>query len=330
MVKLAIFALAFFVLLFAGSIIFEKTYQFPSRITYGVTFSPRYARYLKLDWEKTYLQMLDELKVRNLRLPTYWDLLEPKEGQFNFSESDYLLKEAGERDAKVILVLGMRQPRWPECQVPLWAKSLSVSERKKEILKFIQKVVERYKDSPAVAGWQVENEPFLLFFGEGCDRADADFLKAEINLVKSLSNKKVMVSDSGELGTWVVPMQVSDVFGSTLYRDVYNPWLGYINYPVLPYFYNIHSYLVRKFFAPRNQKTVIVELQAEPWFSNGDLLQNYEKQAGFFPVLKMQSYIDYARKTGFDTMYLWGVEWWYAMAANGHPEYLEYAKGLYQ
>lgn len=322
--------LALLMILLLGNVIFEKIYPLPSQVIYGVTFSPKYARYLNLDWQKTYIQILDELEVRYLRIPGYWEILEPKSGKYNFSETDFMLYEADKRNARVILVLGMKQPRWPECQVPIWAKDLSVSERRQKILSFIQKVVDRYKDNQAIWAWQVENEPFLPFFGEGCDRADVNFLRTEVNLVRSLSDKKIIVTDSGELGTWLVPMQLSDIFGSTLYRDVYNPLLGYLSYPVLPYFYNIHSQLVRKLFAPLNKETMIIELQAEPWLSNGDLSRNYSEQARLFPLLKMQSYINYAKKTGFAKMYLWGVEWWYFMAENGYPQYLDYAKTLFK
>lgn len=325
-----IFSLVLVLLAWGGSFLFEKIYKFPEEVKYGVTFAPRYARYLKLDWQKTYIQMLDEMKMLNLRLPTYWDLLEPDEGKYNFSETDFMLFEAEKRNAEVILVLGMRQPRWPECQVPQWAKSLSVKARQEKILILIKQVVERYKDNKAVKVWQVENEPFLPFFGEGCDRADAGFLKREVDLVKNMSNKKILVTDSGELGAWIIPMHLSDIFGTTLYRDVYNPVMGYVNYPVLPYFYNIHSVLVRSFFAPKNEKTVIIELQAEPWFSGGDLSADFDRQAKLFPVQKLKSYVNYARKTGFDEMYLWGVEWWYAMAAKGYPQYLEYAQILFK
>lgn len=316
-------------LLVLGGVIFEKTYHYSSGSVYGVTFSPRYARYLKLDWQKVYTQMLDELKIKNLRITAYWEDLEPQDQKYDFTETDYMVNEADKREAKIIFVVGMRQPRWPECHIPPWAKNLSVSQRRHQTLEFIQKTVERYKDHSSIAAWQVENEYFLPFFGEGCDNADANFLKTEVNLVRSLSNKKIVVTDSGELGTWIVPMQLSDIFGTTLYRDVFNPWLGYLTYPVLPYFYNIHSGLIRRVFAPLNQKTIIIEQQAEPWFSNGDLSQNHSEQARLFPLSKMQSYLDYAKKTGFDEVYLWGVEWWYAMAANGHPQYLNYARTLF-
>lgn len=322
-----IFAILLIIVL--GSAVFEATYAFPSQIKYGVTFSPRYASFLKLDWEKIYIRMLDGLGVRNLRVPGYWDVVEKDQGKYDFSEVDFMLDEARQRGAKVILVLGEKQPRWPECQIPVWAKNLKLDDRRQKSLEFIRKVTERYKNNPAIWAWQVENEPFLPFFGENCDPGDEKFLRAEIDLVKSLSNKTIIVSDSGELGTWFVPMQTSDVFGTTLYRTVYNPVMGYFSYPILPYLYNIKSQIV-KIFAPHNQKTIIVELQAEPWLAGGDSAQNLNDQLKQFSLERMKSYLDYARKTGFDEMYLWGVEWWYFMAAHGYPEYLDYAETLFK
>lgn len=322
--------LALLLVIFLGSVIFDKAYPFPAQVKYGVSFSPRHAEYLKLDWQETYVQILDNLKVKSLRIPSYWDVLESKIGEYNFSETDYMLSEAEKRGARVILVLGMRQPRWPECHIPSWAKNLGVRERQQKVLEFIRQVVERYKANSAIWAWQVENEPFLAVFGEGCDRPDAGFLQSEIDLVRSLSSKVIIGSDSGELGSWIVPMQVSDIFGTTLYREVYNPVMGYFTYPILPYLYNIKSQIVRGVFAPKNQKTIIVELQAEPWLSNGDSNQNIAQQLKRFPLDKMKAEIDYAKKTGFDEMYLWGVEWWYFMSQNGHLEYLEYAKSLFK
>lgn len=329
--KFIVGVLVLLFLVILGSVIFEKTYPFPSKITYGVTFSPRYARYLKLDWQKIYIQMLDDLKVRNLRIPGYWDILEPKPQKYDFAETDYMLQEAGKRDAKVILVLGVRQPRWPECHIPAWAKGLSVENRRQGILQFIQKTVERYKDHPAVWAWQVENEPFLPFFGENCDPADGNFLRVEVNLVKSISNKVVIITDSGELELWNAPMQLSDIFGTTLYRRTYDPILGYKTYPILPYLYNVKSALVRTVFAPHNQKTIITELQTEPWLSQKDSSEGTpQKQAEIFSIKDFKDNIIYAKKTGFDEMYLWGVEWWYFMADKGYPQYLDYAGELFR
>ena len=265
-----------------------------------------------------------------MRLPAYWDVLQADESNDDYSGVDFMLTEAGRRQAKVILVLGARQPRWPECHIPDWAKKLNIKDRQEKTLQFITKVVERYKNNPAVWAWQVENEPLLSSFGEGCDPPDQDFLKTEVELVRKLNNKPIIITASGELESWMIPMKLSDIFGTTLYRKVHDPLFGYVTYPLPPYFYNLKSTIVRAILAKNNQKTIITELQVEPWSPTNNLVGTpIQKQVLLFPLDQFKDNVNFAQKTGFDEIYLWGVEWWYWMAKQGHPEYLDYAKTLF-
>ncbi len=300
-----------------------------AQMKFGVTFSLKYANYMKLDWRSVYINILDDLEVRNLRIPTYWDILQPEPLKYEFAETDYMLQEAAKRSARVILVLGERQPRWPECHIPSWAKNLRLEERREKLLQFIQKTVERYKDHPGVWAWQVENEPLLGNFGEGCDIPDKIFLKSEVDLVRRLSSKPIIMTDSGELGWWVTSMQLSDIFGTTLYRQVYDKFFGNVTYPLPPAFYNLKSNLIRSIFASSNRDTIIVELQAEPWLADGAFV-SADQQAKLFTIEDLKNYVNFSRKTGFDEAYLWGVEWWYWMAQQGYPEYLNFAKTLFR
>lgn len=309
----------------------NRLYVENPNIEFGVTFSPKYAGSLGLNWKETYIDILNDLKVKNLRLPAYWDIVEAKLEDFDFSQIDFMLAEAKKRTAGVILVLGERQPRWPECHIPSWAKDLSLIDHQKLLLEFIREVVGRYKDDPTILSWQVENEPLLTSFGTGCDNPDANFLKKEVEMVRKLSDKKIILTDSGELGFWIVPMQLSDIFGTTLYRDVYDPFFGYITFPLRPYLYNLKSALTRILFAHGNQKTIIIELQTEPWSPTNNLFETpIYKQIQLFPSERFKQNVSFGKETGFDTIYLWGVEWWYWMAQNGHPEYLEYAKTIFK
>lgn len=309
----------------------EKANPPAENIIYGVTFAPRAAEFLGLEWKQVYTAVLDDLKIRYLRLPGYWNVIEKTNGVYEFSEPDYMLEEAGKRDAKVILTLGMKQPRWPECHVPEWALKLSKEERQSKALEFIRQVVLRYKNDPSIVSWQVENEPLLYFFADHCDRPDLEFLKKEVALVRSLDSRPIIIADSGELSLWGEQMKLSDIFGTTLYRTTWNSLLGYNNYPWPPGFYSLRSNFFRNFFAPENQKTIIVELQAEPWFAkNSAQTTPVEEQIKLFSTDDLKSNIEFAQKTGFDEDYLWGVEWWYFMKEKGHPEYWEYAKKLFQ
>ncbi|MBI3486082.1 cellulase family glycosylhydrolase [Candidatus Daviesbacteria bacterium] len=296
--------------------------------SYGVSFSPSYATHLGLDWKQTYLSMLTDLKVNYLRLPSYFSEIEPFQNQTNFEDLDFMLDQAKVHNLKVLLVVGSKQPRWPECHLPDWVKNQPQSVRQELILEFIQKVVLKYKQNPTIWGWQVENEP-LFDFGSSCDKPDFNFLKKEVALVRKLDPKrKVVVTETGEWRLWNEAMSVSDILGISLYHKSYNPILGYINYPFPSSIYILKSDLTRKIFALQNQKTIITELQAEPWLKDSVTQTSLEFQIQAFTPLDFKNNLEFAQKTGFDEIYLWGVEWWYFMAKFNHPEYLKLAQNL--
>lgn len=144
-------------------------------ITWGVNFSKKHAENLGLDWRVAYVALLDDLKVTYLKVSLDWNELEPEKDSFSFANADWQVQEAEKREAKLLLVVGMKTVRWPECHIPEWAKDLSKQEQQQEILQLLKATVERYKDSPAVYAWQVENEP-LLSFGN-CPWRDQEFFE---------------------------------------------------------------------------------------------------------------------------------------------------------
>ncbi len=327
---LAKFFLILITLLAIVHLYFSSQQKAAANITYGLTYSPKYAKYLGLDEKKTYLAILDELQVKNLRLPTYWNTIEKQPSNFDFQEVDFLVEQAAKRDVKILLVVGLRQPRWPECYSPDWTKKLSSNDKNAALLNFVKTTVERYKDKSNIWGFQVENEPTLATFGENCPVPNLPFLNQEVSLVRKLApNKKIVLTDAGEISAWTPEMALSDVFGTSVYRTVYDKWLGKTNYPLPPYFYQRKSQLVRKLTAPKNQKTIISELQTEPWLTVGAVEVSSDEQAKIFPVEIMNQNLNFAKLTGFDQIYLWGVEWWYFMDKNNHPEYLNNAKRIF-
>ena len=70
------------------------------------------------------------------------------------------------------------------------------------MFRYVNTVVERYKNHEALEIWQVENEPFIRFrFGE-CNNFDKEATLEEIDLVRSIDDKhKILITDSGELST---------------------------------------------------------------------------------------------------------------------------------
>ncbi len=57
-----------------------------------------------------------------------------------------------------------------------------------------------------------------------------------------------------------------------------------------------------------------VELQAEPWFEKDIDHTDLQTQLTLMNPKLLQDNIEYARATGLEKHYFWGVEWWYWMA----------------
>ncbi len=293
----------------------------------GMTFSSRYAESLGLDWRETYLALLDDVGMKKIRLPAYWDLVEKERGTYDYADLDWQLAEASKRQAAVILSIGLKVPRWPECHIPDWAKD-DERIRKQGILHFMEKTVERYKGNSTITTWQVENEPFLPF--GICPDFDVHFLEQEVALVKSLDSRPILLTDSGELSLWYGAASRGDEFGTTLYRDIYSKKTGgYFTYPIGPNFFRFKAWLVRTFAHQNN--LAIIELQAEPWASGWVADVSLEEQFKTMNEKKLVENVDYARRVGFHDIYLWGGEWWYWMKVKkNYPAIWETGRQLFQ
>lgn len=301
----------------------------PEHITYGMSFNTLYAEELNLDWQETYDAILDDLQVRNLRLAAHWPMIEPAPGEYNFAELDYQIERAEEVGATVILAVGRRLPRWPECHIPAWVTELPKEEQDAELLTYFETVIERYKNSPAVTVWQVENEPFLKIFAfEHCGELDTDLLDTEIALAKRLDGTRpILVTDSGNLGTWAGAFSRGDMFGTSVYVHFWNPELGQFRTFLPPWFYRVKDNTLRLIYG--DKPTVLIELSSEPWLIEPVVNVPLETQFTRMNLQKFEDIIEYARGTRYEQQYLWGAEWWYWLHLQGRSEMWERGKKLY-
>jgi hypothetical protein len=228
-----------------------------------------------------------------------------------------------------VLAVGRRLPRWPECHVPEWAREISVSERNEAVLDYMETVVRRYQNSPAVTVWQVENEPFLEVFAfEHCGVLDTNFLDTQIALVRSLDGTRpILVTDSGNLGAWTGAYSRGDMFGTSVYVHFWNPELGQFRTFLPPWFYRVKANFVTLLYGEK--PTLLIELSAEPWLIEPIVNVPLETQFTRMNLEKFEDIITYAEGTHFDQQYLWGAEWWYWLEKQGRPEMWERGKQLY-
>ena len=326
------------IVVIAGFFVLSIDSKKSEKFTYGISFSRFHADELKLNWKESYLAILNDLGVRNFRFSAHWPLTEPEEGKYNFEELDFQIKEAEKVGASVILAVGRRLPGWPECHEPEWLKSESsklktddeVSKYKQgRILKYIETIVNRYKNQNSIKYWQVENEPYLTFFSRSiCGELDEEFLREEIAFVKELDpSRQILVTDSGEFGTWHNAYRRGDVFGTSMYLYIWNRVIGPFRYPIIPAFFRIKNNIINLVYG--SKPAIVIELSAEPWLLQPIVDTPLDVQLSRMDIDKFNEMIVFSSKTGFDTFYLWGAEWWYWLKLNGHPELWNRAGDLF-
>lgn len=296
------------------------------RVEWGVTFSKRTAIDFGMDWKQIFLAILNDLKAKKIRLIAYWDEIEPAEDVYNFDDLDWQINEVEKRQGEIILALGRRLPRWPECFEPEWTKSSNENDKQTKILDYISEIVNHYKDKESIKIWQIENEPFLRTFGK-CPWLDKEFLDREIALVKHLDVRPIMITESGEFSTWIGGARRADILGTSLYRKVYGK-LGYVKYPIPPIFYQRKSALIKLLFDI--DEIVAIEVQAEPWGHKPTQEMTADEQDISMSFEQFENVLKYTREAGFNRAYLWGVEWWYWRKNNfDDNRFWERAKQLF-
>lgn len=284
-------------------------------IVFGTTFIPSYAEFFKLDPKETMQAMIDELGIRNFRLVSYWREIEYEKGTYDFSQLDWQFEKAEAANAKVSLAIGVRQPRWPECHEPDWALNRPIKEWYPDLKLFMTAVVERYKDSPALESYQLENEFFMSVFGK-CTDFSRDRLVDEFNMVKALDpHHPIIVSRSNNV--WGLPLGEprADMFAVSIYKRIWDKTITrrYFEYPLPAWFYGS---LAGGGELMTGKNMMIHELQAEPWLPDtGEFAMNsvrsVEEQDKSLNAERLRSRLQYAKDTGIRRIDTWGAEWWY-------------------
>ena len=285
-------------------------------VAWGINYSSLRAKDLGMEPVGLLRIILTDLHPQHVRLPAYWSELEPEQGKFDFQTIDSLLTEIDKTDTKVVVVLGRKQPRWPECHQPLWWNNLPPAEQDEAVLEMISRAAEHLRLHESISAWQIENEPFFEY-GPDCPTISRNLYAQEITTLKLLDPRPVIGTDSGEKGPWITTAWAGvDILGATMYREVFLDKKGYYQtYPLPAWTYNVKAGLVRMFSS--TNKTIGVELQAEPWFAGGDAQTTpIEKQLKHMNAEIFERNVGYATKTGFSENYLWGAEWWYWLQKN--------------
>lgn len=292
-------------------------------ITYGITWSIPYAQFLGVDSQDGLSAVLTEMNIKHVRLPAYWPLVEPSPDLLQTAWLKAQLDIVEKNGAKATVVLGARQPRWPECWIPDWALARTEQEQKDAQLVYIDHVFETLKDHPAISAWQIENEANLRSFMK-CRGNDNAFVKQEIDRIRAMEQSRpnprpIVTTESGELTSWLTFAMNADQIGFSVYRVVRQPSGWVFRYTLVPpWFYGRKAALLSPFI----KKTYVSEFQMEPWATTDIREATPQENNETFSVKDVDAHFDYAEKMGYQQIDLWGAEWWYWMKTQkGNTDY---------
>ena len=302
--------------------------QDPTRL--GLSFSPKYAQQLGLNWRETYKHLLGELKPQHLRLMSYWDEYEQRPGVYRFDDLDWQFQQAAEHNVPVSLAIGLRQPRWPECHAPEWARRLPEKAFYVELENYLARAVQRYKNHPSLNSWQLENEIANRRFATACPGFNRQQLQREYDLVKQLDPHHPVIISAGNQSGIPLIGPVGDKIGFSVYKianiEVLNKRFYWHFWYVPSWWHALRAALVEII---HDRPSFIHELQAEPWGPTPTVELSPAEQAKSMNPTKLKRNLDFALKTGMKEIDLWGAEWWYWRLQQGDQVLWQTVKELY-
>lgn len=283
-------------------------------IRYGITWSIPYAQFLGVDSQDGLEAVLSDMDIKHVRIPAYWPLIEPTP---DLLQTDWLqaqLDIVQKHGAKATVVLGARQPRWPECWIPDWALALTEDEQKAAQLVYIDHVFETIKDHPAVGAWQIENEATLRSFMK-CRGNDNAFVKKEIDLIRAMEQSRpnprpIVTTESGELTSWLTFATRVDRVGFSTYRVVRQSSGNVFRYSLIPPWFYSRKALLTSWIL---KDTYVSEFQMEPWATTDIRYATQADNDETFSVRDVEKHFDFAERMNYQQIDLWGAEWWYWM-----------------
>lgn len=292
--------------------------------------------------------LLDATDPDLVRLPIYWESVEPTPDSLDFSSVDELLAVVEEHDqvasrpTRVVLTVGARNFLYPELHEPAWAAPrqqphLNELQSAAAYRAYFDGSLLRYRDSPLLYAWQVENEPldYVVNASTGADQITVEQLAWEVSEVHQLDPGKTVVTTTFDgwnstidmLQLYAPPVAAAlraypsghpgetlaagDALGLDLYIDGPSTPLRFTS----PDLRSVWKQQALDFWArqakAQGKQLWVTEMQAQPW----------TKTSAFTPTNLYASAADY-RQEPLQVVLLWGVATWLRdptwMAAGQH------------
>jgi hypothetical protein len=309
----------------------------------GISFRPLQAEALGLDPEAALRRLLTH-PFPVVRLGAYWNRMEPEPGAFRPDELDAQVEACERAGKRIVLCVGpLKTFGYPEFFVPEHRLPRPLPEGRlvrpadHEALlaaatEFAVRVVDRYRDRPAVTSWQVEHEAVDPLGMEHSWRLSAAFVEREVAAVRAADPTRPVVMN-GFLPTslpvrllqrWRTRDQGDSLAVAERLADV----VGIDYYPrnALAGAAGATLYLEGAATPPRTDRRLMVtEGQAEPWepVTTPPNLAG-RAMASCLPEHVIENYNRCLRWPCRPEAYLfWGAEYWLARERAGDPSYLE-------
>jgi hypothetical protein len=302
----------------------------------GFSYSPLLSQAADRQSPRDLEILLDATSPDLVRLPVYWESVEPEPATLDFSSVDDLLAVVesydltAARPARVVLTVGARNFLYPELHEPAWAAPRSQPhlddlQLQSAYRDYFVSTLLRYRSSPLLYAWQVENEP-LDYVGNaqtGDDQIKAAQLAWEVAEVHAIDPQHEAVITTFD--AWNVSVDLLQIYAPSLLSRlggypsghphqamVAGDVLGldmYIDGPSVPLRFTDTDLRAAwkaqavDFWAGQarvqGKDLWITEMQAQPWSG----------MSGYAPANLVSTAADY-RQEAVQVVLLWGVETW--------------------
>ncbi|MGI0492237.1 beta-galactosidase [Alkalinema pantanalense CENA528] len=301
----------------------------------GTTFSQLQCSYMGLEVRKAF-QAICSLGLDRIRLCAYWNEIQPQENQLNFSQLDWFLEQCHDHKIDVVLAVGMKVPRWPEFHFPQWvsdryetgAGNQPLDKRSPAVaelaLKFVNEVVNHCRYAPAIKYWQVENEPFTQLEIAGGRFLSPEFVSREVAMVRSRlwGQQRIVLTNAIHLPSpkleedepaFLNSLVTSEAIGFNVYTKVPAGNSGAYLEPTPEFWQQLQQWQNR--IQASNREAWVAEAQAEPWEPQKLVAMDKPHYPSATPP-RMRSLVHTLATMNYNTVLLWGCEYWYWQRMN--------------
>ncbi|KOH02563.1 beta-galactosidase [Lactobacillus johnsonii] len=203
-----------------------------SRFLYGGDYNPE-------QWpEDTWANDIQVFKQAHLNSATInvfsWALLEQREGEYDFSKLDKIVKELSDANFDIVLATATAaMPAWMFKKYPDVARvdyqgrrhvfgqrhNFCSNSKNYQVLasKLVKKIVSRYYKNPHIKVWHVNNEYGGNCYCDNCQNAFRDWLKYKYKNLETLNKAWNMNVWGHRIYDWdeiVVPNELGDAWGA--------------------------------------------------------------------------------------------------------------------